>query len=187
MTGMIASGAVPSSGRQRIYQETFAPVLTGLVLCPGGAILVAVLAYPDRQALACAGLLLAFGITYAYCGGLGVFVEVRDGKVVIANLFRRYAIPLRRLIDFSMLDSVAVYANTTDGDEIEVSAMTMSTSAGTVRRMRRKITEMSSLVDGYPAEQADGPVTVRFRWETLVVIGIGIAGFAVAIVVIASA
>ena len=146
---------------RRLYRSTGIP-LFGAPLAIVGAVSGAILSHPDPEARTGAVVLLGFGITSGYTAALGNYVQVRDGALIVANLFRAHRIPLRRFME--------VHANTVDHEAIEIHAMTQLEST-TVGSVRRKLKRLLTMIDEHAAPPADGPVTVRRRWESVAVHG----------------
>jgi hypothetical protein len=161
---------------RRLYRSTGIPVFTAL-LCIVGGVAVVILSHPDPAARTCAVFFVGGGLAYGYAAALGSYVQVKDGALIVANLFRAHRIPLRRFVDLTTMDHLAVYANTVEQEAIEIHAMTQlqSTSAGSVER---KLKRLFAMIEEHGAPPADGPVTVRLRWESVTVIGVGLAAFA---------
>ncbi|WP_143049840.1 hypothetical protein [Asanoa ishikariensis] len=135
-----------------------------------------ILAYPDPAALSAAAFIMGFGIFYGYTAALGSWVQVRDGALIVANLFREHRIPLRRFVDLTSVDYLEVNATIVDEEAIEIHAMTQlqSTSVGNVRR---KLKRLLTMLDEHAAPPADGPVTMRLRWESVTVMAVGLTAF----------
>ncbi|WP_143049841.1 hypothetical protein [Asanoa ishikariensis] len=134
---------------------------------------VAILSH-DPEASMAAVFFVGFGICYGYIATVGSYVQVRDGALIVANLFRAHRIPLRRFVDFTSMEFLVVRANTVDQKAIEIQAMVQlqSTSFGGIKR---KLKRLRTMLDEHGAPPADGPVTVRLRWESLAVMGVGLA------------
>ncbi|WP_203719431.1 hypothetical protein [Asanoa siamensis] len=157
---------------RRLYRSTGIPVITALIGILGG-LAVVILSHPDPVARTGAVILMGFGLTYGYLAALGNHVQVKDGALIVVNLYRAHRIPLRRFVDLTTMDHLAVYANTVEQEAVEIHAMTQlqSTSPGSVRR---KLKRLLVMLEEHAAPPADGPVTVRLRWESVTVMGVGL-------------